>query len=65
MANIVTVLNSGFLTPNIYNFTFVDSLIVMLRGMLSIFLVTGVLIVLVIILNRYSKKKKEKEERGK
>ena len=65
MANIVTVLNSGFLTPNIDNFTFVDSLIVMLRGMLSIFLVTGVLIVLVIILNRYSKKKKEKEERGK
>ena len=62
MLNVSTILKSGFFTPSIENFGFIDSLKVMLRGMLSIFVVTGVLILLVIILNKYSRKKKEKEE---
>lgn len=62
MLNLVNILKSGFLTPSIENFGFIDSLKIMLRGMLSIFVVTGVLILLVVILNRYSKKKKEKTE---
>ena len=62
MLNVSNILKSGFFTPSIENFGFIDSLKVMLRGMLSIFVVTGVLILLVIILNKYSRKKKEKEE---
>ena len=53
------ILNSGFLTPDKDNFGFIDSLKVMGRGMLSIFIVTGILILLVVILNKYSKKKND------
>ncbi|MBQ2110920.1 MAG: hypothetical protein IIT70_05690 [Clostridia bacterium] len=60
MLNVSTILKSGFFTPSIENFGFIDSLKVMLRGMLSIFVVTAVLILLVVILNKYSRKKKEK-----
>ncbi len=62
MFRIMSVLKSGFLTPNVDNFGFLDSLKVMLRGMLLLFLVTGVLILMVIILNKYSNRKKSKEQ---
>ena len=57
MLGISNILNSGILTPNTDNFQFVDSLKVMARGMLSIFIVTAILILLVVVLNKYSKKK--------
>ena len=57
MFGITTILKSGFLTPSIENFRFVDSLKVMARGMLSIFFVTAVLILLVVILNWYGRRK--------
>ena len=63
MFEIVNVLKTGFFEPNKENFAFIDSLKIMLRGMLTIFFVTAILIAFVLILNRYSKKKKEKEER--
>ena len=63
MLKLFNILNSGILTPRIEGFDFIDSLKVMLRGMLLIFLVTGVLILMVVLLNKYSKKKKEKEEK--
>lgn len=50
------------LTPEAAAFDFNASLWVMLRGMLSILFVTAVLILLVIILNRYSKKKKSADK---
>ena len=59
----VNTLLKGFLTPRIEGFDIVDSLKVMLRGMLSIFIVTGVLILLVVILNKYTGKKKDKEDK--
>ncbi len=62
MFRIMSVLKSGFLTPSVDNFGFLDSLKVMLRGMLLIFLVTGVLILMVVILNKYSNRKKSKEQ---
>lgn len=61
MLNISNVLNSGIFSWSTEDFGFIDSLKVMLRGMLSIFVVTGVLILLVIVLNKYSKKKQEKQ----
>ena len=61
MLNTIRILN-GFLTPRIEGFDFIDSLKVMLRGMLSIFIVTGVLILLVVILNKYTGKKQKEEE---
>ena len=64
MLNVIRIMNTGILTPSIENFNFIESLKVMLRGMLSIFIVTGILILLVVILNKYSKKKKEKDEKG-
>ena len=57
MFAITNILSSGILTPNIENFGFIDSLKVMARGMLSIFIVTAILILLVVVLNKYSKKK--------
>ena len=57
MLGITNILKSGILTPNTDNFQFVDSLKVMARGMLSIFIVTAILILLVVVLNKYSKKK--------
>lgn len=64
MFGIAKIMNSGLLTPSIENFDFIESLKVMLRGMLSIFIVTGILILLVVILNKYSRKKKDKDEKG-
>lgn len=57
MHGIISILKSGILTPNTDNFQFIDSLKVMARGMLSIFIVTAILILLVVVLNKYSKKK--------
>jgi len=57
MHGITSILKSGILTPNTDNFQFIDSLKVMARGMLSIFIVTAILILLVVVLNKYSKKK--------
>ena len=62
MLGITNILNSGILTPNTDNFQFVDSLKVMARGMLSIFIVTAILILLVVVLNKYSKKKSGEDE---
>ena len=62
MLGITNILKSGILTPNTDNFQFVDSLKVMARGMLSIFIVTAILILLVIVLNKYSKKKSGEDE---
>ena len=62
MLGITNILKSGILTPNTDNFQFVDSLKVMARGMLSIFIVTAILILLVIVLNKYSKKKNGEDE---
>lgn len=61
MLNTIRIL-CGFLTPRIEGFDFLDSLKVMLRGMLSIFIVTGVLILLVVLLNKYTGKKHKEEE---
>ena len=57
MHDLTNILKSGILTPNTDNFQFVDSLKVMARGMLSIFIVTAILILLVVVLNKYSEKK--------
>ncbi|MBQ4429147.1 MAG: hypothetical protein II871_05185 [Clostridia bacterium] len=57
MHGLTNILKSGILTPNTDNFQFIDSLKVMARGMLSIFIVTAILILLVVVLNKYSKKK--------
>mgnify|MGYP006916218810 CR=1 FL=1 len=62
MLNYIGILKSGIFSWSTENFGFIDSLKIMLRGMLSIFVVTGVLILLVIILNKYSKKKKENDK---
>ena len=62
MLGITNILKSGILTPNTDNFQFVDSLKVMARGMLSIFIVTAILILLVVVLNKYSKKKSGEDE---
>lgn len=62
MLGITNILKSGILTPNTENFQFVDSLKVMARGMLSIFIVTAILILLVVVLNKYSKKKSGEDE---
>ena len=62
MHGIISILKSGILTPNTDNFHFVDSLKVMARGMLSIFIVTAILILLVVVLNKYSKKKNGDDE---
>ena len=57
MHGLTNILKSGILTPSTDNFQFVDSLKVMARGMLSIFIVTAILILLVAVLNKYSRKK--------
>ncbi len=62
MHGITSFLKSGILTPNTDNFQFIDSLKVMARGMLSIFIVTAILILLVVVLNKYSKKKSGEDE---
>ena len=49
---------NGFFDINIENFTFMDSLSVMVQGMVSIFLVTCALIICVHVLNKMSKKDK-------
>ncbi len=61
MISIKNLLSGGILTPDIENFQFVDSLKIMARGMLTIFLVTAILILIVFVLNKYSRKKSEKE----
>lgn len=57
LLGISNILKGGILTPSIENFQFIDSLKIMARGMLSIFIVTAILILLVVVLNKYSKKK--------
>lgn len=58
-----TAVPASTLSPKAAAFDFNASLGVMLRGMLSIFFVTAVLIALVLLLNRYSKKKKRAEDK--
>jgi|GEM_PF-5895210 Oxaloacetate decarboxylase, gamma chain. len=65
MFELRNVIQSSIWEPNKEDFHLIDSLKIMLRGMLTIFLVTAILIVLVVILNNYTKKKKEKEEKAK
>ena len=57
MLGTTNMLSLDFLTPSKVDFGIIDSLKVMLRGMLSIFLVTGILILLVVLLNKYMKKR--------
>ncbi len=63
MFNAPNVVSKGLFDFDFNSFSFLDSLRVMLYGMLVIFVVTAILIIFVMLLNRYSKKKKEKEEK--